>query len=133
MTPFSTEAGALGRLLDWLQVRLQAQHEPDGLTASDLELMACDLGVTQADLRDVLPRAEDNSLLMGGMMRARDLNPDQVRRQVAALVRDMELTCTRCSAARQCRRDLAAGTAAEHCHEYCGSAETFDDLLGTHG
>lgn len=128
MTPFSTEAGVLGRALDWFQTRLQMWHELDGLTGSDLESMARDLGVTQADLKDVLPRAADNLLLMDGMMRARGLDPNQVRREVAALVRDMELTCTRCAAASRCCADLAAGTAAEHCHEYCGNAETFDDL-----
>jgi len=128
MTAFSTEAGALGRALDWFQTRLQMRHELDGLTGSELESMARDLGVTQADLKDVLPRAADNSLLMDGMMRARGLDPDQVRRKVAALVRDMELTCTRCGAATRCRADLATGRAAEHCHEYCGNAETFDDL-----
>ena len=129
MTILSAETGMLGRALDWLQTRMQARREFEGLTGMDLELMAGDLGVTQADLLDILPRGPDNSLLMDQMMVQRGLDPNTVRLHVAALMRDMELTCSRCQSVGRCRRDLAAKTAAEHCHEYCGNAEVFDELI----
>ena len=66
---------------------------------------------------------------MNRMMEARGLDPEQVHRSLGALVRDMELVCTRCPATGVCRRRLRNGTAEDHCHEYCGNAETIDDIL----
>ncbi|MGE0224881.1 MAG: DUF6455 family protein [Acetobacteraceae bacterium] len=121
--------GLLARAADWFATRGWLQGANPRLSDSDLQMIANDLGVTEADLLDVLPRAPDSSLLMDRMMEARGLHPDQVRGSSAALVRDLELTCTRCSAKRRCQHDLKAGTAAESCHEYCGNAEIFDELL----
>ncbi len=121
--------GLMARALEWLLARGGAKAAPTYLSESDLRYMANDLGITQADLLDVLPRAADNSLLMDRMMRARGLNPDEVRRMPAAIVRDLELTCSRCADARRCRRDLNAGSADANCHDYCGNAETFDAML----
>jgi len=126
--PYSDGTGLLGRAFDWFAARGWLQGANPRLSDTDLEMIANDLGVTQADLLDVLPRAPDSSLLMDRMMAARGLNPDQVRGSSSALVRDLELTCTRCNAKRRCERDLKAG-AAEHCHEYCGNAEMFDGML----
>lgn len=122
-------ASLLARCIDWLQQRARRGQELANLSRADLDYLASDLGITQADLTDMLPRAADNSFLMDRMMVARGLDPEQVRRTVGALVRDMELVCTRCHAVRLCRRDLKAGLADENCHDYCENAETMDDLL----
>jgi hypothetical protein len=132
MTHRSTQQhheGLMARALDWLFVRGGARHAPAPLSDADLRYMASDLGITVADLIDVLPRAADHTLLMDRMMQARGLDPQAVRRMPAALVRDLEMTCTRCTAARRCRRDLEAGAAAVNCHDYCGNADTFDAIL----
>ena len=52
-----------------------------------------------------------------------------LRDSFLALLRDIERVCTRCRDARRCWRELEAGTAAEHCHEFCPNAGTFDDLV----
>lgn len=44
------------------------------------------------------------------------------------VLRDMERVCALCHHKRQCDRDLAAGTSAEHYKEYCLNAPTIDDL-----
>lgn len=119
------------RALDWLKAWTVGGDNLSAFSQSDLQSMANDLGVTQADLLDVLPRGTDNSLLMDRMIRARGLDPAVLRRQFGPLVRDLEITCTRCHAVSRCRRELANGEAAEHCHEYCGNAETFDELLAS--
>ena len=99
------------------------------LSSGDIDGVAHDLGVSQADLRDVLPRGTDNTKLMEAMLRAHGLDTDQVAHLSPTVVRDLELTCTRCGAAKRCGRELAAGTANDHCHEFCGNADTFDALL----
>ncbi len=127
--PTQSEQGLLGRMFDWIRERARRSQEIASLSQADLDFMASDLGITQADLIDVLPRAADDSHLMDRMMEARGLDPEQVRRNLGALVRDMELMCTRCRATGICRRDLLNGTADAHCHDYCENAETMDELL----
>ena len=123
------QQGLFGRALDWLRQRLARGEEMANFSQSDLHSMASDLGVTQADLADVLPRSADNALLMDKMIEARGLDPEAVRAAFSTLVRDMELVCTRCRSTGRCQRDLTAGTADAHCHEYCGNAETIDDMI----
>jgi rRNA maturation endonuclease Nob1 len=127
----NAENGLLARAFDWIRERARRTEELASLTQADLDFMASDLGITQADLLDVLPRAADDSYLMDRMMEARGLDPEKVRRNLGALVRDMELVCTRCRDTGVCRRDLRNGTAEEHCHEYCANAETIDEILET--
>jgi len=56
-------------------------------------------------------------------------SPAQVRLSFATLMRDVERVCSRCRSTGRCRRELDAGTAAAHAHEYCPNAGTFDDLI----
>ena len=67
--------------------------------------------------------------LMDKMMRARNLDPEAVRRAFRGVVRDMEVTCARCRDSGTCRLELEAGTAGTHSHDFCGNAGTMDDLL----
>ena len=121
--------GLIGQVAQWIATRARASAEMARLAGGDIGGMARDLGVSEADLRDVLPRGADNTKLMEAMMRARGLDPEQTAHLSAAVMRDLELTCTRCGAVTRCRRELAAGTADAHCHEFCGNADTLDALL----
>jgi hypothetical protein len=87
-----------------------------------------DIGVSIADLRAIHPRVAGADELMDRMLRARGLDPEAVRRAFAAVMRDMDVTCARCRESGTCQRELAAGTAAEDCHEFCGNAGTIDAL-----
>jgi len=121
--------GLIGQVAHWIAERARANAEMARLSRGDISGMAHDLGVTEADLRDVLPRGADNSRLMDAMMRARGLDPAQVAHLSGAVMRDLELTCTRCGVVTRCRRELAAGTAAVHCGEFCGNVDVLDALL----
>jgi Family of unknown function (DUF6455) len=127
--PSQEHAGLFSRAVDWVLSRGWCVTEPARLSKGELDLLAADLGLTQADLLDVLPRGPDNRLLMDRMMRARGLDPEAVRRSGAAPMRDLELTCTRCASSGRCSRDLEAGTAAEKAAIYCDNTEVFDELL----
>lgn len=128
-TTKDTPHGLLGRMVDWIADRLRASRELAELSGADVHEMAADLGLSEDELRAVLPRAADNTRLMDGMMRARGLDPDWVRRLSAALMRDLELTCTRCPNPARCRAELRVGTAAANSREFCANAGTFDALL----
>jgi hypothetical protein len=128
-SPARSEPGLLARALDWIKARAARDSELAGLSRTDIAALAADLGLSEADFRDVLPRTEDNSRLMDRMILARGLDPAMLRHRLAALMRDLELTCTRCPDTARCRRELDAGTAATQCHAYCLNADTFDDLV----
>jgi hypothetical protein len=140
--------GLLGLVFDWIKTHAWDNGDLPDLTRADLHSMADNVGVTEPELirilpltndnpttlpaappmAPVLPRAADNAILLDRMMEARQLDPGQVRRSLAALVREMELVCTRCKATGLCRDNLLAGRAGEHFHEYCANAESLDEL-----
>ena len=126
-----TDPNLLSRAFDWIKVRASRDNEVAAMSRMDLHYLAADLGITEADVREVVPRVTDHSDLMDKMMRARGLDPDAVRRSFSALVRDMEVTCARCRDDRICRRELESGTAAQYCHDFCANATAMDALLET--
>jgi hypothetical protein len=121
--------GLLARMCDWVKARFVRGDDLSLLSHDDLALMASDLGITEHDLRDVLPKAADNSLLMDEMMIQRGLDPEKVRHLWGGLARELEMTCCRCGSVARCRAELQVGIAGQNAHEYCGNAETFDELL----
>jgi len=128
-SPAHDEPGLLARALDWIKAFHARQDELGRLSRDDIAVMATDLGLSEHDLCDVLPRGTDNTLLMDRMLLARGLDPEAVRRSLTPLLRDLELNCTRCAATGRCRRELQAGTAAARCHDFCPNADTIDDML----
>jgi hypothetical protein len=98
------------------------------MSRDELRGLASDLSLSEGDLAALSTTLNDNTALMEGMMRARGFDPSQVRRSFGTLMRDVERVCSLCRATGRCRRELDAGTAAAHAHEYCPNAATFDDL-----
>src|SRR6185312_6880565 len=119
---YSNGPGLFGRLVDWMKAHTRTGDEFTNLSDSDFRVMADDLGITRDDLIALSRAPPDNTDLMEGMMRARGLDPDVMRNRFLGLARDVERVCTRCRDAKRCRRELDAGTATGHCHEYCPNA-----------
>ncbi|MFL5285108.1 MAG: DUF6455 family protein [Rhodopila sp.] len=126
----SGESSLLSRVFDWLKARLAQESELASMSYQDLQFLASDIGVSVADLRAIGPKITDHDDLMRKMMLARGLDPDAVRRAFASVMRDMEVACARCREVGVCQRELAANTAAEHCHDFCINASVMDELLG---
>jgi Family of unknown function (DUF6455) len=125
----SGESNLLSRVFDWIKARLAQDSELANMSYQDLQFLASDIGVSVADLRAIGPKITDHDELLKAMMLARGLDPDVVRRAFAAVMRDMEVTCARCRDVGVCQRELAANTAAEHCHNFCPNASVMDELL----
>jgi hypothetical protein len=121
--------GRFSRMRQRMKARLHVGDDLASFSCAGLRHMAGDLAITEADLQLLASHAADNTPLMEGMMCAHGLDPAVVRCEVGTLLRDVERVCTRCLRATRCRRELEAGTAAQHCHEYCLNAGTFDDLV----
>ncbi len=122
------EGGLLSRVFSWLVTHHVREGEVANLSRGDMSELARDLGVSQSDLLTAFPNGVNSRDLMDQMIRAHGLEPGQVRSISAAMARDLEATCSRCGSKARCQRDLKAGTAAAHCHEYCGNAEVFEAI-----
>ena len=62
------------------------------------------------------------------LLKSLGIDEADLARTQPLVLRDMERVCAMCASKRQCDRDLAAGTSAEHYEEYCLNAPTIDSL-----
>jgi hypothetical protein len=127
--PALANPGLLGRVLDWVRARCGTGDELAAMSREEIRDLASDLSLSESDLVALSTSMADNTVLMEGMMRARGFDPEQLRQSFGTLLRDVERVCSRCRATGRCRRELDAGTAAAHAHEFCPNAGTFDDLV----
>ena len=65
---------------------------------------------------------------MHRMMAAFDLDAARLRDSAPAVLREIEVLCSRCGAKGRCGRELDAGTATENAHAFCPNSETFEAL-----
>ena len=97
---------------------------------SVVERIANDLQLSPADLEELVRRAptadELPRLLEALGISARDLA--RVEPTVGA---NLERVCALCESKRECDRDLASGTSAEHYQEYCLNAPRIAQLHET--
>jgi hypothetical protein len=129
--PASAVASLLARTLDWIKARAARDNEMAMMSHADLQLLATDIGVTEADLRDILPRIGDHSELLDRMLMAHGLDPSEVRRAFAGVIRDLEATCARCRETGVCQRALESGTATARRDAFCPNADSIDALLAS--
>jgi hypothetical protein len=127
--PALSNPGLLGRVLDWVRDRCGLGDELASMSREEIRDLASDLSLSESDLVALSASLNDNTALMEGMKRARGFEPAQLRQSFGMLMRDVERVCSRCRSTGRCRRELDAGTAAAHAHEYCPNAGTFDDLV----
>ncbi len=124
-----TDTNVFIKIFDWIKARVARDNELAHLSNADLQFLAADIGVSEADFRQIAPRISDHSDLMEDMMRARGLDPEVIRKRFSALVRDMEVTCALCPSPLTCRYGMENGT-AQYFHDFCPNAEIMDTLPG---
>jgi len=92
------------------------------------EKIAIDLGVSPGELDQLIRRGPHAADELPKMMAAIGLDAKAIARAQPLVMRDLERVCALCEQKKQCGRDLAAGTAAQHYKEYCVNAETLAAL-----
>ncbi|HEY1931679.1 MAG TPA: DUF6455 family protein [Acetobacteraceae bacterium] len=120
--------GLLAWARNWMKQHARPADNLAGFSRAEIGQMAEDLGVTTADVVALANHAPDNTALTEAMMRSHGLKPAEVRDSMPTLLRDIQRVCTRCRNSKRCLRELDAGTAAGHAHEFCPNASTFDDI-----
>ena len=92
------------------------------------EKIAIDLGVSPDELDQLVRRGPHAADELPKMMAALGLDAKAIARAQPLVMRDLERVCALCEQKKQCGRDLAAGTAAQHYKEYCANADTLATL-----
>ena len=110
---------------DWLKHRREL-NEMRQLNTSEFDRIAGDLRVSPADLNELVrlgPHAADG---LPKLLNALGIDGNDLARVEPLVLQDMERVCALCEHKRECDRDLAAGTSAEHYQGYCLNAPTIE-------
>lgn len=108
---------------------VDAQEEFKQCGRDEVARIAHDLGVTPDQLAEVAGKGPDSAALLGKMLVALGVDAKRVADGEPGVMRDLQRLCASCATRRQCLHEFAAGTAAEHYHEFCPNAYTLDALL----
>ena len=125
--PHPVVAALIDTFADWLKHRRDLS-ELRQLGTVEFDRIAEDLRVSPGDLNDLVrlgPHAADE---LPKLLAALGIDEEALVRTEPLVLRDMERVCTLCGHKRQCDRDLAAGSSAEHYDGYCPNAPTIHDL-----
>jgi hypothetical protein len=112
---------------DWLKHRSELKEMRE-MDAANFGQIASELRISSADLAALVRRGSHAADELPKMLKALGIDRHALARAEPLVLRDMERVCARCNHKRQCDRDLAAGTSAEHYEDYCGNAPTIDGL-----
>ena len=125
--PYSVMAFLIEKFGDWLNHRREL-NEIRQMDRSDFDRIAGELRVSRDDLDRLVRQGPHAADELPMMLTALGIDQADLARTEPLLLRDMERVCALCRHKRQCNRDLAAGTSAEHYEEYCLNASTIDGL-----
>ena len=98
--------------------------ELDALGPEGRDVVARDIGMSEDALGRLVSSRLRPTHELPRLMRSLALDPETVERDSPALMRDMIVICSGCTAARRCGRDLARGTAHAGFARYCPNADT---------
>jgi hypothetical protein len=124
-----TTMGLATMIRQWHSNRARA-HELDALGPDQREALARDIGVAEDVVLRLAARGAQAGTELPRLMQALALDPEGIRHERAALMRDMSVTCSECAVAARCRRDLDQGQASLTYRGYCPNAETLRELRG---
>jgi transcriptional regulator with XRE-family HTH domain len=112
---------------DWLKHRRELS-EIRQMDRSDFDRIASDLRVSPTDLDELVRQGPHAADELPKLLKVLGIDEAALARTQPLVLRDMERVCALCHNKRQCDRDLAAGTSAEHYEGYCLNAPTIELL-----
>ena len=119
------------QILSWFAQSFDASTEADVLASLDqteIEALAEDCGLSSHQLLALVkagPHAADE---MPQVMRALNIDPDEVDFTMRKLFRDMQIACSGCQSKDQCRRDLTQKKIDKTFLSYRNNADSLNAL-----
>jgi hypothetical protein len=120
-----------GRVTAWWQERQEIARELDELSAlgdHGLTALATDVGVNPQMLAAIVRHGASAADDMERLMRALNIDPDAVHYDEPGVYRGLQTSCALCEDKARCRKELAAGTAAENYAHFCPNHEAMSEL-----
>ena len=131
MTPQDHSLSVVERLThtfsEWLKHR-QELSEMRHLDASEFNRIASDLRLSPADLDELVRQGPHAADELPKLLKALGISQGDLARVEPMVLHDMERVCALCGHKRECDRDLAEGTSAEHYRQYCLNVPTIEQL-----
>lgn len=125
--PFPRVELLINTFADWLRHRRELS-EIRQMDTVDFDRIASDLRVSPGVLDTLVRQGPHAADELPKMLKLLGIDAADLARTQPLVLRDMERVCAMCANKRECDRDLAAGTAAEHYEGYCLNAPTIDSL-----
>ncbi|QWG23691.1 hypothetical protein KMZ93_01710 [Bradyrhizobium sediminis] len=125
--PFPRVELLMNTFADWLRHRRELS-EIRQMDTADFDRIAGDLRVSPSVLDTLVRQGPHAADELPKMLKVLGIDEADLARTQPLVLRDMERVCALCANKRECDRDLAAGTAAEHYEGYCLNAPTIDSL-----
>lgn len=125
--PFPRVGALIDTFADWLKHRRELS-EIRQMDTADFDRIASDLRVTPGDLDTLVRQGPHAADELPKLLTVLGIDEEALSRTQPLVLRDMERVCALCAHKRECDRDLAAGTSAEHYEGYCLNAPTIDSL-----
>jgi hypothetical protein len=125
--PFPRVELLISVFADWLKHRREL-NEMRLMDRADFDRIAGDLRISPGELDALVDQGPHAADELPKLLKALGIDGADLARTEPMVLRDMERVCTLCHHKRQCDRELAAGTSAEHYTGYCPNADTIDSL-----
>jgi hypothetical protein len=119
--------GLAATIRQWHSKWLQA-HELNALDTEQRQTLARDIGIPEDVLSNLAALGPKAGSELPRLMEALCLDVARIRRGQAALMKDMQVTCSQCPATARCRRHLDQGHARLLYSLYCPNADTLREL-----
>ena len=127
-----TLAPILGAIADWVKkYRYVAglRNELAYCGPEEIANTARELGLSSRDLYRIARKGPNAADLLQKMLLALGVNPQALASQDPMIMRDLQRLCIMCGQKKQCKHELAAGTAGKNYREFCPNAFTLEALL----
>jgi hypothetical protein len=124
-------ATLLARALDWwhnARARWQRLGELNRLSGDDIDRLAQDVGLNSSEFLRMAVKPDGTKLLIERRLAALHLDPEDIRKLSPLLLRDLMVTCARCSEKDRCAADMALDPNPEGWESYCPNSGTLRTL-----
>ena len=125
--PFRAVGMLVNTFTDWLKHRRELS-ELRQLDSVEFDRIASELRVSPADLNELVRQGPHAADELPKMLKVLGIDEEALARTQPLVLRDMKRVCALCADKRECDRDLAAGTSADHYQGYCLNAPAIEQL-----
>ena len=122
----------LGAIADWVKKYRYAaglRNELAQCGPEEVANTARELGLSSRDLYRMARKGPNAADLLQKMLLALGVSPQKLALEDPLIMRDLQRLCIMCGQKKQCKHELAAGTAGKNFRDFCPNAFTLEALL----